>query len=247
MDNKQTIFKTDTHGTLGTDAEYFKYIFKKTEKIVCAVFYILRANKDTDTKDTLVKAVEQDAYELMDRAHKGLGVAYAYRERHVEDLSFSLVGLESKLRILMAAQLLRPDLFEVFAHEIDTVLRTLKRYRQIDLSNPLLVEDAPLPTRPQKREGEFAVRRGERVSHRGVSTTSDQGSVATQPLAIAQGRRSRILEIIKDKGEATIKDISEQVTDCSEKTIQRELIDLIKDNSIVRKGERRWSKYSLSV
>ena len=60
-----------------------------------------------------------------------------------------------------------------------------------------------------------------------------------------RSRKDRILDIIKDKGEATIKDISSNVTDCSEKTIQRELIDLIKDNIILRDGERRWSKYKM--
>jgi DeoR/GlpR family transcriptional regulator of sugar metabolism len=54
-----------------------------------------------------------------------------------------------------------------------------------------------------------------------------------------------VLNVIRDKGNATIKDIIEVVKDCSEKTIQRELIVLIKDGIIIREGERRWSKYRL--
>jgi predicted HTH transcriptional regulator len=58
-----------------------------------------------------------------------------------------------------------------------------------------------------------------------------------------QGRRDRILSIIKDKGEATIKDVSVLVTDFSEKTIQRELMSLIKEGVLIKEGERRWSRY----
>ena len=58
-------------------------------------------------------------------------------------------------------------------------------------------------------------------------------------------RRARIKTIIEAKKEATIKDISEIITDCSEKTIQRELNAMIEENIVKRQGERRWSKYSL--
>lgn len=63
-----------------------------------------------------------------------------------------------------------------------------------------------------------------------------------------EGRSSRqntILSLIKKKGELTIKDISEVIKDCSEKTIQRELISFISKGIVKRIGERRWSKYSL--
>jgi DNA-binding transcriptional ArsR family regulator len=60
-------------------------------------------------------------------------------------------------------------------------------------------------------------------------------------------RRESILSLIKDKKEVTIKDISSQISDCSEKTIQRELIALLKDKIIEKAGEKRWSRYFLPV
>ncbi|MEX0931724.1 MAG: DeoR family transcriptional regulator [Candidatus Paceibacterota bacterium] len=59
-------------------------------------------------------------------------------------------------------------------------------------------------------------------------------------------RREIILSIIKDKGPVSIKDISTVFTDCSEKTIQRELTALISEGVITKKGERRWSTYAIS-
>ncbi len=58
-------------------------------------------------------------------------------------------------------------------------------------------------------------------------------------------RRNSILKVIKDKKSVTIKDIMSVISDCSEKTIQRELVSLMKDGILKREGEKRWAKYSL--
>jgi len=58
-------------------------------------------------------------------------------------------------------------------------------------------------------------------------------------------RREIISQILKDKKELTIKDISLKITDCSEKTIQRELVSMLQKGLLKKTGERRWSRYSL--
>ena len=45
----------------------------------------------------------------------------------------------------------------------------------------------------------------------------------------------------------TKQDIAQTIRDCSEKTIQRELIALIQGGIVKKTGERRWSKYSLII
>ncbi len=77
---------------------------------------------------------------------------------------------------------------------------------------------------------------------RGAVDNSNEGS-QNSPRKMA--RREHILDIVKKNGPLTIKDISRQVKECSEKTIQRELTSLIKDNIVQRSGERRWSMYAL--
>lgn len=59
-------------------------------------------------------------------------------------------------------------------------------------------------------------------------------------------RRNLIIEIIKDNKEVSIKDIAGKIKKCSEKTIQREINILLKDNILKKEGERRWSRYSLN-
>ncbi len=58
-------------------------------------------------------------------------------------------------------------------------------------------------------------------------------------------RQTRIISLLKHQSQLTIKDFSSVIPDCSEKTIQRELIDLVEKGIVKREGERRWSKYSL--
>ncbi len=60
----------------------------------------------------------------------------------------------------------------------------------------------------------------------------------------AQHPRSQlILDFVLSRKGVSIKDISSVVKDCSEKTIQRELGELIKRGQIRKVGERRWSLY----
>lgn len=59
-------------------------------------------------------------------------------------------------------------------------------------------------------------------------------------------REQRIIDVIRQKGDVSIKDISTVIFDVSEKTIQRTLQALIDKGQIIKEGERRWARYKLS-
>lgn len=63
-------------------------------------------------------------------------------------------------------------------------------------------------------------------------------------------RRDEIIKIIKDKKEVNITDIKNLATgvlaSCGEKTLQRELVSMVKDNILNKIGAKRWSRYFLS-
>ena len=56
-------------------------------------------------------------------------------------------------------------------------------------------------------------------------------------------RREIILSMLKSGVGLTIKDFAKNINDCSEKTIQRELLSLVSQGLLKKEGERRWSKY----
>jgi len=62
-----------------------------------------------------------------------------------------------------------------------------------------------------------------------------------------EARKEDILALLKNKNSLTIKDFSSTIKDCSEKTIQRELLSLVASGVLKKEGERRWSRYSLIV
>jgi hypothetical protein len=59
-------------------------------------------------------------------------------------------------------------------------------------------------------------------------------------------RKEKILSVVREKGNVMIKDISKHIPNCSEKTIQRDLIDLVSQGRLEKRGERRWTTYFIS-
>lgn len=83
-----------------------------------------------------------------------------------------------------------------------------------------------------------------------VATTSSLTSVHTSmPAQFANDksdeRQQTILTYLKEHQEISIKDLTRVIQGCSEKTIQRDLGNLINQGLIKKVGERRWSKYYL--
>lgn len=75
------------------------------------------------------------------------------------------------------------------------------------------------------------------------STVEKSGGVYTT----ATHRQTLIIELLKNKNNLTINDFSLIIKGCSGKTIQRELLKLVKLGVLKKEGERRWSRYSLAT
>ena len=232
MEIKETSIKTEEGSAILNNVDYYKFIFKKTEKIACAVFFILRSDHSISHNDRIVDDLEKTTQKLHNVSLESLrGTSLSIAENALE-LKYTLIEIESKLRVANSARLVSTELLEVFVHVIDSVLRSLRRYIESGVSNPLSAPEAVYESMQEKKSVRL------KVPIAGVLPQGKSVQATNLP-----SRKERVLQVIKDKGEATIKDIIEVITDCSEKTVQRELTDLIKDNLILREGERRWSRY----
>lgn len=58
-------------------------------------------------------------------------------------------------------------------------------------------------------------------------------------------RTEKIVAFMKGKEKLSVTDIAAGFKDCSEKTIQRELVNLVASGRVVKEGERRWSRYTI--
>lgn len=236
METKDIIIKDKKYQKLLHNDIYYKDIFKKTEKIVSVVFYILH-NSDVDKKsETHVGNVAGKAHFVHENVLRTLEVKPANAKEVLEQFAQALVGLDSTLRIATVGGLVRADVLAVVVEEIDGVLRRLKQFIRENVSSEqdlfsqwgtdVSATSQAVTTRPRPRIASATER----------SETSVGGGDV-------HDRRERIKTILEARGESTIKDIAEIVTDVSEKTIQRELNAMIEEGVVKRQGERRWSKY----
>ena len=74
-----------------------------------------------------------------------------------------------------------------------------------------------------------------------------KGQKSSSPKKGQDNRRKVILDLLNKKDRISIKDASSAVGNCSEKTIQRELLALVRDGLAIKEGERRWSTYRKAV
>lgn len=239
MNTKDTTINDSNYLKLLHNEEYYRHIFKKTEKIVSVVFYILN-NTETDKRsETHIGNIAGKAHFAHENALRSLEVKLANSKEVLEQFAQALVALDSTLRISSASGVIAQEVLYAVTAEIDTVLRSLSPYIAKDVSMASMLSmqtaGASVSASPGASASSAASRK---VAQPPTQTTAKPSS--------SPDRRTRIHTILEAKGEATIKDISEIVTDCSEKTVQRELNAMIEDNVVKRQGERRWSKYSIA-
>jgi hypothetical protein len=60
-------------------------------------------------------------------------------------------------------------------------------------------------------------------------------------------RRKTIISLFKNRKDSrlSVKDVHRVIKDCSEKTVQRELVSMVSDGLLKKEGEKRWSRYRL--
>jgi len=235
MNPKDTTPKDKKYLKLIHNNEYYQDVFKKTEKIVSVIFYILN-NINIDKKsETHTSNLASKAHFTHENALRTLEVKPAVAQEVLEQFAQSLIGLDSTLRVVSAARVLSPESLTLITSEIRSVLISLRSMLEEEdaLQSILFAADSRATAASSPR----------RIA---PAAPKPPAAVGRKSEEVVQDRRTRIMTILEAKSAATIKDISEIVSDISEKTIQRELNTLIEDGVVLRQGERRWSKYVLA-
>lgn len=238
MNTKDNFISDTSFQKLLHNDNYYRQIFKKTEKIISTVFYILNNIDSNKKSETHISNIASKAHLAHEHAIRSLEARPSSATEVLEQFAQALIGLDSSCRVTAATGTIPASALTVVVNEIDVVLRGLSSYISTD-SSIISTSVEPAPTRPSKSRG--ASSGTSESAHTPVQAARREAVSATP----SSDRRDRIKTIIEAKGEATIKDISEIITDCSEKTIQRELNAMIAENIVKRQGERRWSTYLL--
>lgn len=215
------------------------FIYKKAERLAKVVQRILPAFTDTPV---LRSRLEATSVALIDAS-----ILPSDEGRRV--LSRELLSLSSTLALASVGGYLSHMNADLISHEAQAMLQEVADYEEprtyLDES-PTLASIAKSVVQNESHGRRESAERSRSVARPHTKALhpeyiKDIGTPADGVL----DRREAILSVIKNKGTASIKDISTVIRTVSEKTIQRELIALIALGEVAKSGERRWSTYSL--
>lgn len=225
---------------LSQDSDYYTNVFKKTERIVSVCFYILSFINKEGHSEVHTRALTERSLSLYETVLDSLSWSEPGLRDRLLLVQTKLVGLSGTVRIAAAARVLTDELDGVLQAELDLVIRYLKNHYLVGEGS--VTGDGLLVRKEVRSVAPRMPRVGARVNIPKGDISSDAHLVYSQ----LTDRGERIRTVLEAKPEATIKDIAEVITDVSEKTIQRELNGLIEKGQVIRQGERRWSRYSVS-
>lgn len=255
MDIKDTPTPYQSDNILLSDSNYYKYIFKKTEKICCVVFYIL-AHADKGQHSSIADDVRESAKRALDAALATLSCQWYAAHDELFALLHALFALESNIHVAQAVALIQEAVADTLSLEMEAVMRTLRPYLEAGKKGISDFSSFPGDGRLSATVG-FAPRARKDASSEDVRNARHVAEPFRPPVDAGQGqskgqvkgqrieRRRAIKDTLAVKGQVTIKDILEKMPDFSEKTLQRELISMINEGVVVKDGERRWRRYSL--
>lgn len=228
---------------LSANEDFYNNVFKKTERIISAAFYLSSHLESSKTYTTFKNLLDEQALTLHASNLRSLTITVGDTDALLP-LQSSLVALDSTLTIMSGARVFNGALLVGLADEIDQVLRYLKHHVvgavHEYISSSKKGGDSR-PTLPRER-AEVRPRR-----LRPNIPKNDMSSEAVLVYSDLGDRTTRIKTVLEAKPDATIKDLTDIITDVSAKTIQRDLNMLIDRGDVIRHGERRWSTYSLAT
>ena len=234
MDNNQTPASNNPIDwkSLGffSGEDYLIYIFKKTEKITSALYLV----------SALLKDEEPMKWELRDKGMDLLSSSFTAssslpgdKNSVIQSLFTAALETISLLNVCHISHLISEMNHKLLVREIDQVVGLLKDRLTINSGFG---------------GGQNTVIGNKDARHKGQSESSHSKGISNGQVAVQQKksqRQEQIVGVLKGQSNLTIKDFSKVIKDCSEKTIQRELLELVDKGVVKKEGERRWSRYSL--
>lgn len=261
-------------------------IYKKTQKLVTAVYMVTECLNDTEQlKDSLRKislsllhkmarvdsltsvkthqallSVQVDTQELLALLEIGSTVGL------VGSMNSSILMREFTLLSTEINQLLTENTKASFtlpmfkSQQLERIVISKDREQLFD-ENQISVGEVALRTYASLSKGQIQYKRQDNEFNKGQKEVEQiledhepkgqslkdkvVGQSKKFELAIKNERRNSILQILKDKEYITVKDVSEIIKNCSEKTLQRELLSLVANGVLKKEGDKRWSRYAL--
>jgi len=246
-------FDINTVGIFG-DNYACAHAYKKTEKLLIALYLVTNFVSEKEPARYAIR--DKSVRILSDILHLRSGFRSAGNDQ-VDQVIASVYEIISLLDVLHAAGFVSDMNLEILKRELSGLITFLQDASGTEVSEKVTFRNDHFKTdevvqgqgniKDIIKDSNMQIQREGNKRDTTKTSTHNKGQYTkrTSTSVSHTERRDTILQIIKDKESVNVKDISAVVTDCSEKTIQRELIALVNENVLKKEGERRWSVYSI--
>lgn len=221
---------------------HFAYIYKKTEKLVTAVYMITNFIKDNEplkwrirekALELLSLNVSLNTVSLSDRKD----LLKRYQAHSVEIVSLSSIANHAGLISEMNCEILKRE-FNNLASTIEKDENKKANEETVILSpsffdTPVVPQQIQSPTQPSQAPQHVLYKR------------QDVPQATPKKAESKNDRQESILRVLSTRNRLSVKDFTDTIKGVSEKTIQRELLAMVSSGVLKKEGERRWSTYSI--
>jgi len=236
------------------DVTFYNFLTKKAERLTSALYLVTDLISDNEP---IKKTLRKRSIDVL----LNISQCSAPQDNNhsVFYISSAVSDILSLLSVCVTARLISRMNFEILKKEYDLfnsflddklVLRSLGEVSFGDsFFRPEITEPRAISAKKQIQKNTLLTNTSS-VEYKEKIPQNTQNTVSQ--LNIIDGgkkeRQEKILLFFKENdAQVSIKDISSHISGYSEKTLQRDLLELV-DSGILKKiGERRWSKYVLNV
>ena len=226
---------------------HLTFTFKKAEKITSALYLVSSLLKDNEP---IKWDIREKGLSFLSSAISLNVVEPIDKNEVLQTLCSVAFETISVLNVAAISGLISEMNHSILKMEIEAIVTLLKQRVVEDASRAgYVLSDSFFKTDDSLLLKTEAPRVHHTSSHVASKNTHENKEVKKDKIALKDkkdDRKTLIIDLLKKQSNLTIKDFTKVIHNCSEKTIQRELLDLVSKGVIKKEGERRWSTYSLS-
>jgi hypothetical protein len=236
----------------------YEFANKKTEKLVTALYMV---SDCMDSDDALKGKLRQLGVELLSDMYKLSTLSPMDKHIHISSSLARVNEILSFVEIAYTIGFISEMNTAILKKEFMILIGELENHQKKDKHFTFTLDQQMFSLPENIVKQDLTTKINKRTLSNSMSFINNKSPLQTfQPkninpsvtnLTDRQNRTDKILNIIKekkdlsaDKAGVSIKDISISFTNCSEKTIQRELNSLVSKGKLKKTGAKRWSRYS---
>ncbi|MFA6340670.1 MAG: hypothetical protein WCX27_00300 [Candidatus Paceibacterota bacterium] len=250
------VVRADVESLFSGDS-YGLFVFKKTEKIVTAIYLLTGVMSEKEPMKERMRTIATDM----------LATAFAMSDRIWGEEVFQK-NLSGSIHEIVTLFDIAEKTKMVSKMNHDIITTELKKMLDFLVTSALNYSSAKIAIEPGLFDGDYNYVSEKRYQNQPVeqkvaASNEHKGQVILKDMrqnnvekiakapAVARApkdnnRQEVITGMLKDGSKLTIKDFAKNIKGCSEKTIQRELITMVSKGLLKKEGERRWSKYFIA-